>query len=191
MSESKSARQPQNLPAKPQPRQPPAVVPASPPRYLAGWQMSHRITGWTPEMVRADLAKWEPTIIPANEKQIAVLLEQTLALYGAPDNWNEVAEFYLEVLEDVPLDLIRKALKHVRLTLKWFPKPVELREPIVEELSKRKAAVSRLRMMLEHGDFEELATPKADRKITAETQKILDDVRRQTALPGTPNRKAS
>lgn len=143
--------------------------------------------------MKAELEKWEPATIPADPKQVAVLLEQTLAIYGAPDNWSETAEFYLEALEDVPLDLVEKALKHVRLNLKWFPKPSELREPIREELAHRETTVSRLGAMLELGDFEE---PR--REISAEdrakTLRLIADTKAALmAKPGLldkPKRKA-
>ena len=80
------------------PTQPPAAAPASQPRWLDVWRINLRITAVTRGQVKDELAKWEPGIVPADQRQIAVLLEQTLALYGAPDNWDETAEFYLEAL---------------------------------------------------------------------------------------------
>jgi hypothetical protein len=84
---------------------------------------------------------------PALRKDLFVLLCRTLALWKLPDDWDDLAPFYVEALEDCPPDLVQAALRHVRLTLKWFPKPCELREPIVAELERRRAVLTRLRTL--------------------------------------------
>lgn len=81
------------------------------------------------------------------------MLEDTLALYGVPDNWEQTAKFYLEATEDIPEDLLAKSLKHIRMNLKWFPKPCEIRNPIADDLLKRNANISKIKTMkmgLEH-----------------------------------------
>lgn len=70
----------------------------------------------------------------------------TLELFGLPENWKTVAPFYLEAFEDVPPDLVIKALKSARRNLKFFPKPSELRAPIVGELGERMRALTKLRL---------------------------------------------
>lgn len=47
----------------------------------------------------------------------------------------------------MPADLVQASLKHLRLTLKWFPKPAELRAPIALELDRRRSVLRRLRSM--------------------------------------------
>ena len=74
-------------------------------------------------------------------------MEQTLEIFGMPENWDEVAKFYLEAFEDMPIDLVEKALKEVRRNLKWFPKPSELRKPVADDLARRKMALNKLEMM--------------------------------------------
>lgn len=68
-------------------------------------------------------------------------------MFGVPDNWEKVAAFYLEAVEDIPEDLLEVALKHVRMNRKWFPKPFEIREPILPELAKRKAIIGKIQTM--------------------------------------------
>lgn len=72
---------------------------------------------------------------------------QTFKIWNPPDDFDDTAPFYREALEDVPLDLVHAALKHVRQTLKWFPKPCELRAPIEAELRRRRDMLRRLRLM--------------------------------------------
>lgn len=84
---------------------------------------------------------------PLPRKELFVLLGRTLMLWKLPDDWDDTAAFYVEALEDVPADLVQVALKHARLSIKWFPKPCELREPILDELARRRAVLTRLRTM--------------------------------------------
>lgn len=116
-----------------------------------------------------------------------MLLTQSFKIWNPPEDWDDIAQFYREALEDVPQDLVQASLKHLRLTLKWFPKPCELRAPIEAELRRRRDVLRRLRLMEQKatlGDIEPPAlravpTPeqKADAEaIAAKTREILDGV---------------
>ena len=89
----------------------------------------------------------EKHLEPCDPKVAMVLLDETLELFPVPENWDRIAKFYLEALEDIPEDLLRKTLKHVRMTQKWFPKPVELRKHAMDELFNRKICVTRFNVM--------------------------------------------
>lgn len=86
---------------------------------------------------------------PADTQILAALLKQTLAIWQSnqPANFKEIAGSYLEAFENVPLDLVQTALKHCRATLKFFPKPSELIDPVRPELEKRKQTLRRLTTM--------------------------------------------
>jgi hypothetical protein len=92
------------------------------------------------------ISQAEAALRPADPRTIGALLEQTLELYGLPDNWDLVVGFYLECFEGVPVDLVAAALKHVRQTCRFFPKPAELRAPIREEWAKRRQALVKLQI---------------------------------------------
>jgi hypothetical protein len=91
-----------------------------------------------PAPLRTALEKARADLQPISPKALAVKLEQTLAIWPLPENFQQTAQFYREALADVPADLVDKALSHVRLTSKWFPKPAELREPIRDALAARR-----------------------------------------------------
>ena len=118
-----------------------------PPSWLKGWGPNLPVPASRLE-IEAAIARAKRALTPASPEQAAVLLEETLELYGAPKNWDQIAQFYLEAVSDMPLDLIRETLKQVRLNCKFFPKPAEIREPIREEMARRKAALSRLKTAL-------------------------------------------
>lgn len=116
---------------------------------------------WSTEMpVLAEAAAELPGAIaaaraaldPMPVRDLMVVMVQTLRVWKLPEDWSEVAAFYREALEDVPADLVPVALKHCRLTLKWFPKPAELREPIQLELRRRRGVLQRLETMQQRLD---------------------------------------
>lgn len=129
--------------------------------------------------MRLAVAEVERSLEPAETAVVAGLLAETLLIFGTPPNWDKTAKFYLEALEDVPGDLVRSALREVRLTSKFFPKPAELRKPIGEEFARRKAAASLLKAALQSKLREGDAAPRSDepRVISAATQQILDDLK--------------
>lgn len=89
----------------------------------------------------------EEHLHPCDPKVAMVLLDETLELFKVPDNWNVIAKFYLEAIDEIPEDLLRETLKHVRMTKKWFPKPVELREYALDKLFHRRISIHRYRVM--------------------------------------------
>jgi hypothetical protein len=81
---------------------------------------------------------------PIDLKQLAVELDRTLGLWTLPANWDEVAPYYVEALAEFPADLVQKALQHARFNRTFFPKPAELRQPILDEMEQRKSWVKQL-----------------------------------------------
>lgn len=116
----------------------------------------------------------EAAVRPIEGKALAVLLAQSLKVWKLPEDWDDVAPFYREAFEDVPLDLVQSALKHCRMTIKWFPKVSELRAPIDAELRRRRDVLRRLKTMemkARKGDVEEPAlrvVPTPEQKAEAE-----------------------
>ncbi len=96
------------------------------------------------EAVNQAITSAEAALIPADLREIVIELDKTLALFGTPENWDDLAEIYLETFDGIPFDLVREACKATRLRCKWFPKPAELLAPIAEELSRRRHALRRL-----------------------------------------------
>ena len=89
----------------------------------------------------------EEHLHPCDPKVAMVLLDETLELFKVRDNWNVIAKFYLEAIDEIPEDLLRETLKHVRMTKKWFPKPVELREYALDKLFHRRISIHRYKVM--------------------------------------------
>jgi hypothetical protein len=129
-----------------------------PERLATSWTPDQRISAENAARLPEAITEIEALNDPIDDKVLAVLLAKSLKLWKLPEDWDDVAPFYREALADVPLDLVQSALKHLRLTLKWFPKPCELRAPIEAELSHRRDLLRRIRTMAlkaRLGDVEE------------------------------------
>ena len=110
--------------------------------------LRQRYAEWTldadpPPTAERDAAVIRTYCAPADPRQLAIELKLTVdALRPAPKGVDEAAaaEALMEALEDAPLDIAQAALKRVRMECKWFPKPAEIRERVIEELGERKRA---------------------------------------------------
>lgn len=125
----------------------------SPPPWVADWQVGVQMRR-TPEEIEAERQKWLAATTPADLKTATVLLDETLELFHPlPPNWDKVAPFYVEAIEDLPLDLLQEALSHVRRTCVFFPKPAEIRSSVAEKLRERLDAVVRLETLRTLGAY--------------------------------------
>jgi hypothetical protein len=128
-----------------------AIAASSPaysrPQWLDLWS-PHEPVPVTAGQVAEGIAAAELSLMPADPMATAGMLAETLDLYGPlPANWERVGKFYVEAFEDVPADLVAKAMKAHRLSPKpFFPKPGELRAHISDELGARKRALIKLRL---------------------------------------------
>ena len=150
------------------------------PSWLSEWRAEEPVPV-SSERITREMKLARSFLAPTDPKALAVQLVQTLDLYGLPENWGRIAKFYLEALADVPADLVAETMRTARMTLKWFPKPSELRDCIPEEARRRRLALARMRVALTNAKSE----PIADRKpLTTEQQAALDDVKaRLGSLP--------
>lgn len=125
---------------------------------LAGWTLAEALPV-TAEQVQTGIAIATALLRPADPREAAVKLDRTLRLWRLPEAWDDVAEFYLEALEDVPSDLLDVALKRVRLSHKYptAPSPAEFRLAIASDLAARKAQM----MLLRSAEFKARLEAKA------------------------------
>lgn len=124
-----------------------SVALVSPPQWLEEWRLENGPPPATIPQIESLISAAKEALKPASVQAVAVMLETTLELYAPlPKNWDQIAEFYLEQLEDLPLDLVSESLRHLRQTHRshWrFPNPADLRAPIREELERRRHLVRR------------------------------------------------
>jgi hypothetical protein len=155
-------------------------------RLLTSWSPDQRVPAESAASLPSAITEAEALTTAIDGKTLAVLLMQTFKIWNPPDDIDDTAQFYREALEDVPLDLVQAALKHLRQTLKWFPKPCELRAPIETELRRRRDVLRRLKLMelkVHRGDVEEPAlrvVPTPEQKaeaeaIAAKTREVLEN----------------
>lgn len=67
-------------------------------------------------------------------KAFAVIMKPLVDIYGEPRNWAGGRDAYFQALRDIPERLLAHAVLHCIRTSAFFPKPVELRAAIAEEL---------------------------------------------------------
>lgn len=151
-----------------------------PERLSTSWTPDQRLSAETAAQLPAAITEIEALNEPVDPKALAVLLLKSLKLWKLPEDWDDIAPFYREALADVPVDLVQSALKHLRLTLKWFPKPCELRAPVEAELQRRRDLLRRLKTMelkASKGDVEEAPwVPRTEAEI-AEAAEIARKTR--------------
>lgn len=121
--------------------------PPSPPHLLVEWEAWDSLP-FHPAEIEAMAASLDVLLEPADPRKGAAVMEKTLELYGVPDNWDRIVDFYLEAIEDLPLDIIIDLFRTIRMNLKWFPKPSEIRGHIAAAYWLRRAARAKVKLML-------------------------------------------
>jgi hypothetical protein len=101
----------------------------------------------TAEVADAAVADLNRGLEPAGEALAIVELRKALVIWPVPSTWQEAAPLYVEALSDLPPDLLIKAMKRAVMTLKFFPRPVEIRDQVSAELSERRRMRSRAELI--------------------------------------------
>lgn len=114
-----------------------------PPAWLAAWRPHETVPVSTQE-IRRSLTELQLALTPATLAQMASVLEVAVDLHGRPDGWDRKVGLYVELLADLPADLLAIGMRAALRDGKFFPKPAEIRDPIREEFTRRKEAVRRL-----------------------------------------------
>lgn len=148
---------------------------------------------YLPELIEEIRASLEP--VPA--KMLAVLVSRLMeyaALFGAgPSDPQAAAEVYFEVLGDLPLDLLEKAVVLTKREHKWntLPRPAEVRAHVSAEWSRRDTSrmfaevalrdAGRARLEVGLGALRQPAPDEGPRVLSAETEALLADMRKRSA----------
>jgi hypothetical protein len=90
---------------------------------------------------------------------MAIALSFAIGLHGTPAKWEIQAPLYVDLLSDLPHDLLFVGMRSALRDTAFFPKPAEIRAPIREELARRNHVVRRLGTAL-------MLAEKADRSGT-------------------------
>lgn len=158
------------------------------PLWLDGW-LAHEVVPVPVEAVRLEIERAKAALVPADLRAVAVELDRTIAVHGQPpESWDDIAETYLEAFEDVPLDLVLKACKHVRLRCKFWPKPADFLAAISEELEQRRHVLRRLQVAEQRAKPAQRADdpPRATPEQIAAVKKVVEEGLR--LMPGSSER---
>jgi hypothetical protein len=87
------------------------------------------------------LSVLDESLVPAPVETQTVLIDETMALWATPDNFGSLADFYLEAVEEFPEDILRAALKTVRLKHVYptLPKPADFHQAGIGALEARQS----------------------------------------------------
>ncbi|MBV8973175.1 MAG: hypothetical protein JO290_12890 [Sphingomonadaceae bacterium] len=110
-----------------------------------------------PDLIRraeVELAVPPPAIGPCGKPVASKAIERTLALLGTlPSRATSEREAELTIdvfalgLDDVPVDLLRKAVVWAIKNCRWRPTVAELREAVATDLAERRRRLARLRQL--------------------------------------------
>ncbi len=162
--------------------------PQSPPQWLDGFKVVTEDCPTSREEVQALTAAARRALQLASPQEIGRELDKLALLYShmMPSNFlTEQVPQYLELLSDLPPDLLTTAMTATKKQSSYWPKPADIRKfgNVDEELNKRSAALLKLELILKIGKFKEPdRKPKTPEEL-AEAGAMVDRVR--AVLSGT------
>ena len=138
---------------------------------LAAWMPAHDTLPAPLPVLREALAEVMESLRPIDLRELTIVLDETLALWRTPEQFEGTAEFYVEALEDAPRDLALAACKAVRVNHGYasMPLPGDFRRHVKEELARRKSLAVQLR----------LAVGEAERRGDARPVGPIDETKRE------------
>lgn len=99
-------------------------------------------------MIRNEISVVAESLVPSGDKAAAVVIAKALEAFGTPDNWDILAEDYLDELSQVPPDLLKEVWVHARRECKFMPKIADLLSPVKDKILARQIKKRKLEMML-------------------------------------------
>lgn len=159
-------------------------------RMLDGWITAHELPpGITPDLLYAAEADARHALEPASGEAFAVLIDrlfqfaETFSIKDA--GIRDAMKFYVEALDDIPPDLLERAIDGVVRNYKYghrLPPPADLRAVVEEELSARMKARARIEAAQKFGRYDTPREPpsQADKDRAAT---ILEETRRHLTAP--------
>ncbi len=125
-----------------------ASLPDSLKLWLEEWKESDPIPQEMISLIPGALRVMDTQLRRIDHRELMVKLVRTLSLWKAPGGWDDIVEFYVEALEDMPADLATLALKRLRLNFRFdtFPKPADPRAMASAELTERHLMRARLKV---------------------------------------------
>lgn len=114
-------------------------------RSVAEWDLAGERA--PPSMEGGMLAAIEATLAPASRQDAAEELAMVLSVFDPPTgNIKTHTAACLAMLEDVPLDIVRSAMRRVIAECRFTPKPAEIRQRVEAELYERKRLVAKAKV---------------------------------------------
>jgi hypothetical protein len=116
--------------------------------WLKAWKPSDSYIDVPPDVIRNEIAVMADSLIPSGDKAAAVVIAKALEAFGTPDNWEVLADDYLDELSQIPPDLLKEIWVYARRECKFMPKLADLLEPVKDKILARQIKKRKLEMML-------------------------------------------
>ena len=158
---------------------------------LEGWQTSHDLPrGITPDLLEGALLDAHTALRPATGEAFAVIIDRLFRFaetFSVKDaGIREAMKFYAEALDDIPPDLLVKAVDSVVRNYKYghrMPPPADLRAVVDEDLGKRSNAKAQIETAQKFGTYDSYREPPSEED-RARVAEILAEARRNLTAPG-------
>lgn len=102
------------------------------------------------ELILEEINIMDECLRPAGDRAAAVVISKSLAHFGTPDNWEILANDYIDELSVIPPDLLNEIWLHVRRECKFFPKIPDMIGCVIDKISARKIKKMKLEVMLSY-----------------------------------------
>ena len=157
---------------------------------LANWIPAYDLPpGITPDRLYDAEADARSALQPATADAFAVIIDrlfrfaETFAIKDA--GIREAMRFYVEALDDVPLDLLERAVDNVVRNYKYghrMPPPADLRAAVEQDMTSRANALARIETAQKFGKYDKPYEPPSDADKERVAQ-ILADAKKSLEVP--------
>lgn len=125
-----------------------SVKPDETPTWLKDWTPSDSFVNVPVEVILQEIKKMDECTLPSGDKAAAVVIDKALNQFGTPDNWEALADDYLDELSQVPPDLLNEIWVYCRRECEFMPKISKMLQPVKDKILARSIKKTKLQVML-------------------------------------------
>jgi hypothetical protein len=136
------------------------------------------VSDWMKSALNAAIVDFEMANTPADPDEITRMIGKIAVLYPNAKLSDAEAkaqnELYVDLLSDIPGDILARAFRKCAQTLKFFPTVAEIRSAAMPEMAMRSWRIMRMKALVKRAEREPLELPKQVAS-PDERQTIMDE----------------